>query len=151
TKSEWVQARKSVLAKEKELSREYDAIVQARKNLPFLKLDKAYNFVTDEGNVELKDLFGEYDTLIVQHLMFGEEDEQCCSVCSFFTDGYNGHLRHLSDNGVSFYCTAPASLGKLSALKESKKWDISMASCVGASFNIDMGFEGTEEQKVPIL
>lgn len=42
-------------------------------------------------------------------------------------------------------------VGKLSALKESKKWDISMASCVGASFNIDMGFEGTEEQKVPIL
>ena len=57
TQEEWVAARKRLLAKEKELTRQRDALNTARRNLPMVRIEKDYRFTGPEGEVGLLDLF----------------------------------------------------------------------------------------------
>mmetsp|Transcript_14106 Transcript_14106/g.21105 ORF Transcript_14106/g.21105 Transcript_14106/m.21105 type:complete len:250 (-) Transcript_14106:135-884(-) len=147
SREEWIQARQQVLQQEKELSRAYDEVVQARRDMPWLPINKEYRFETDTGAVTLSDLFNGKHNLIIQHLMFGPDDAECCSICSYFADGYNGQLPHILANDTSFVAVSPASLEKLNTLKTRKQWGFQMASVKAPDFNQDMGVEGTQEQK----
>lgn len=51
---------------------------------------KDYSFSTMEGNVSLKDLFGDKDKLMLVHNM-----GQGCRYCTLWADGFNGFLPHL--------------------------------------------------------
>jgi len=57
TREEWLAERLDLLAAEKELTRQSDAVAQRRQELPWVRIDKKYRFDTDEGNASLADLF----------------------------------------------------------------------------------------------
>ena len=68
---EWVKARKELLAKEKEFTRQRDELSRLRRELPWEKVEKDYTFQSPEGKVKLADLFGGKSQLVIYHFMMG--------------------------------------------------------------------------------
>ena len=54
---DWEAAREQLLVKEKELVRGRDALAAQRRRMPWLAVDKRYQFDGPEGRVSLLDLF----------------------------------------------------------------------------------------------
>ena len=82
TREEWLEARKRLLFKEKEATRERDALNAERRRLPMVAVDKEYVLEGPEGKVALADLFGDSRQLIVQHVMFGPDWDAACPGCT---------------------------------------------------------------------
>jgi predicted dithiol-disulfide oxidoreductase (DUF899 family) len=57
SRDEWTAARKALLEKEKEFNRQRDALSAERRNLPCVKVDKAYVFQGPQGRATLPELF----------------------------------------------------------------------------------------------
>jgi len=76
SREEWLAARKELLEKEKQLTRQSDALAAERRNLPWVKVEKEYVFDTQKGKKKLADLFEGRSQLIVYHFMFGPEWEE---------------------------------------------------------------------------
>lgn len=57
SRTEWIEARKSLLAQEKEFTRQRDRLSQARRALPWALVDKPYVFDTPAGKQSLAELF----------------------------------------------------------------------------------------------
>jgi predicted dithiol-disulfide oxidoreductase (DUF899 family) len=55
---DWLTARKELLAREKELTRQLDAVRAARRQLPCVEVEKSYVFEGAGGKRTLADLFG---------------------------------------------------------------------------------------------
>jgi len=73
SREEWLVARKKLLAREKQLTGERDAVAAERRLLPWVKVEKNYVFDSPSGKKTLADLFNGKSQLIVYHLMFGPE------------------------------------------------------------------------------
>jgi uncharacterized protein YndB with AHSA1/START domain len=71
SQSEWLEASRAQLAKEKEFTRLREELARQRRELPWVKVEKNYVFEAPEGRVSLGDLFAGRGQLIVQHFMFG--------------------------------------------------------------------------------
>src|SRR6266568_2958329 len=92
SREEWLVARKKLLAKEKQLTRQRDAIAAERRQLPWVKVEKNYVFDSPSGKKTLADLFDGRSQLIVYHFMFGPEWQEGCPSCSFNMDHTDGAL-----------------------------------------------------------
>src|SRR5207302_2131891 len=73
TREEWLAARLELLKEEKELTRRSDELARRRQQLPWVRIDNAYRFDTDEGKAALADLFRGRSQLLVYHFMFGPD------------------------------------------------------------------------------
>ncbi|CAN5223994.1 thioredoxin family protein [soil metagenome] len=62
---EWVTARRALLAKEKETTKQRDLLTAERRELPMVEVTKAYQFDGPDGKVSLLDLFEGRRQLIV--------------------------------------------------------------------------------------
>ena len=102
SRDEWLAARKALLVQEKALTRERDAVSEARRALPWVEVTNEYRFTTPEGPASLADLFGEREQLVVQHFMFGEDWEQGCPSCSFWSDNFDRLDVHLGQRDIAF-------------------------------------------------
>src|SRR5512141_1773649 len=78
SRKEWLSARRELLEAEKELTRRSDELARRRQGLPWVRVDKAYPFDTDEGSASLADLFRGRSQLLVYHFMFGPEYTAGC-------------------------------------------------------------------------
>src|SRR5437762_11402940 len=56
---EWTEARKALLAREKEFSRQREALARERRDLPWEEVAKEYVFDGPDGKLTLPDLFGD--------------------------------------------------------------------------------------------
>ena len=74
SRDEWVAARKAHLAREKEFTRQRDALSAERRALPWVRVDKDYVFQGGSGRQTLADLFGANSQLVIYHFMFGPEN-----------------------------------------------------------------------------
>jgi predicted dithiol-disulfide oxidoreductase (DUF899 family) len=70
SREEWIEARKALMAHEKELTRQRDRLGEERRALPWVNVDKPYVFDGASGKVTFADLFKGRPQLVVQHLMF---------------------------------------------------------------------------------
>jgi predicted dithiol-disulfide oxidoreductase (DUF899 family) len=70
SREEWLEARKELLVKEKELTRARDALSTERRELPMVEITKDYVFHGPEGELRLVDMFEGRHQLIVGHFMF---------------------------------------------------------------------------------
>jgi Bacterial protein of unknown function (DUF899) len=69
SREQWLVARKKLLAREKQVTRECDAIAADRRQLPWVKVEKNYVFDSPGSKETLADLFNGKSQLIVYHLM----------------------------------------------------------------------------------
>jgi len=67
---EWETARQQLLVKEKEVTHARDALAAGRRRMPWLSVEKKYEFDGPEGNVSLLDLFDGRRQLIVYRAFF---------------------------------------------------------------------------------
>ncbi len=110
SREEWIEARKSHLAHEKEYTQARDRLSAERRALPWVKVDKAYLFEGPNGKVTLSDLFAGRSQLVVQHFMFAPDWSEGCKSCSFWADGFERMIPHLAarDTTLVAISRAPA-------------------------------------------
>jgi len=73
SQDDWVAARKRLLVKEKEFTRQRDALSAERRKLPMVAIEKEYVFQGPEGRRTLADLFDGKRQLLTYHFMFGPD------------------------------------------------------------------------------
>jgi predicted dithiol-disulfide oxidoreductase (DUF899 family) len=147
TREEWLSARLTLLQAEKEFTRHGDALARQRQALPWVRIDKPYQFETDDGSVSLADLFRGRSQLLVYHFMFGPDYTAGCPSCSMIADGFNGFTVHLANHDVMLWAVSRASLPKLQAYKRRMGWAFPWASSSSGDFNFDFNVSFTEEQQ----
>ena len=146
SETEWTEAHKAFLAKEKELTRQRDELSRQRRALPWVKVDKDYVFDGPGGKQTLAELFEGRSQLIVYHFMFGPEWEQGCPSCSMVGDHLNGSLVHVNQRDVTLVAVSRAQLGKIEAFKKRMGWSFPWVSSHGNDFNRDYHVSFTKEE-----
>jgi predicted dithiol-disulfide oxidoreductase (DUF899 family) len=137
TREEWLAARKALLAREKEVTRASDQLSRQRRQLPWVKVEKAYVFEGPDGKKSLADLFGERSQLIIKHFMFGPGWNEGCVGCSFGSDHVDGALVHLENHDVSYVAVSRAPLAEIEPFKKRMGWKFPWVSSFGSDFNFD--------------
>jgi predicted dithiol-disulfide oxidoreductase (DUF899 family) len=147
TREEWLKARIELLKAEKELTHRSDELAKQRQALPWVRVEKAYRFDTENGPASLADLFRGRSQLIVYHFMYGPDYKAGCPSCSSIADSFNGVYQHLANHDVMFWAVSRAPLPTLQAYKRRMGWSFPWASSSGTDFNADYGVQFTEEQQ----
>jgi predicted dithiol-disulfide oxidoreductase (DUF899 family) len=147
TREEWLAARSELLAAEKEHTRRGDELARMRRELPWVRVEKEYEFDTDEGRASLAELFRGRSQLLVYHFMLGPEYKAGCPSCSAIADSFNGSVVHLVNHDVMFTAVSRAPLENIHAYKRRMGWTFPWASAHGSDFNYDYGVSFTEEQQ----
>ena len=147
SQTEWLAARKALLAKEKEFSKARDRLSSARRDLPWVKVVKDYVFDSPQGKETLADLFGGKSQLIVYHFMLGPGWAQGCPSCSFLADHFDGAVIHLAQRDVSLVVVSRAPLAEIQAYKKRMGWKFKWVSSYGSDFNRDFHVSFTPEEK----
>jgi len=133
----WLEARRALLAREKEATHLRDRVNQERQALPWVKVEKDYAFDTPAGRRTLAELFDGRSQLVVYHFMFGPEWEQGCVGCSFLADNLDGALAHLNNHDVTLVAVSRGPLAKLEDYKRRMGWHFPWVSSYGGDFNFD--------------
>jgi predicted dithiol-disulfide oxidoreductase (DUF899 family) len=116
---EWEAARQQLLVKEKGLTRSRDALAAERRRMPWMAVEKKYEFDGPKGKVSLLDLFEGRPQLIFYRAFFEPGvfgwPEHACRGCSLGADQVS-HLAHLNarDTTLVYASRAPqADVGRL--------------------------------------
>jgi predicted dithiol-disulfide oxidoreductase (DUF899 family) len=141
-------ARLELLEAEKELTRQGDKVAERRLALPWVKVEKAYEFDTDAGRASLTDLFRGRSQLMIYHFMFGPDYKAGCPSCSGIADQFDGMGIHLAHHDVMLWAVSRAPLEQLKAYQERLGWTFPWASSAGSDFNRDyaVGFSEMEQR-----
>ena len=148
SRDEWLAARKELLAKEKQLTHQRDAVSAERRALPWVNVDKQYVFDGPNGKQTLADLFDGRSQLVVYHFMFGPEWKEGCPSCSFNMDHTDGALLHLAQRDVAFTAISRAPFAKIEAFKKRMGWRFNWVSSYGSDFNFDYHVSFPKGEKV---
>ena len=124
---DWKQAREEMLVKEKEYMRAGDALAAERRRMPWLAVEKDYEFVGPDGKMSFEDLFQGRRQLVVYRAFYDpgitttvdpyEYPERACGGCSFMADQM-AHPAHLGgrDTALAFVSRSP--LAQIQDLQE---------------------------------
>ena len=142
----WIQARRALLAKEKQLTRERDELARLRRELPWEKVEKNYVFESPQGKATLADLFGGCSQLLIYHFMFGPDWAEGCPSCSYVCDHMDGAVPHLRARDVALVMISRAPLTNIEAFKKRMGWRFPWVSSFGTDFNYDYHVSFTPEE-----
>ena len=143
----WLAARKTLLAREKEVMRLQDQLAGERRALPWVRVEKDYVFDGPDGRRTLAELFEGRRQLLVQHFMFGPGWEQGCPSCSYMADHIDGMQPHLARRDVSLLAVSRAPLAEIERFRRRMGWQFTWVSSHDSSFNYDFGVSFTPEQQ----
>lgn len=147
SQSEWLKARKVLLAKEKAFTRARDALSAQRRELPWVKVDKAYVFDGPKGRETLPELFGDKSQLLIYHFMLGPGWVQGCPSCSYLADHFDGAIIHLAQRDVAFVVVSRAPFKEIEAYRKRMGWQFKWVSSNGNDFNHDFHVSFTPQEK----
>ncbi len=134
---EWLEARKQLLQKEKELTRQYDKLRAERLALPWVEVTKNYVFDSLNGKVSLADLFDGRSQLIIKHFMLGPGWQEGCVGCSFGADHSQAALVHLNNHDITYVAVSRAPIEEIEAFKKRMGWTFPWVSSFNNDFNFD--------------
>ena len=144
--AQWLDARKALLAKEKEFNRLRDDLSRQRRELPWERVEKTYIFDAPGGKETLADLFEGRHQLVVYHFMFGPGWEAGCKSCSFWADNFNAIIPHLNARDVTLIAVSRAPLRDFAAFKQRLGWTFKWVSSFENDFNHDYHVSFTPEE-----
>jgi predicted dithiol-disulfide oxidoreductase (DUF899 family) len=136
SRQEWLAARKELLAREKEATRQRDAISEERRRLPMVAVEKDYRFEGPAGTVGLLDVFEGRRQLIVYHFMWRWDLDAGCPSCSFLVDSV-GHLSHLHAADTTLAAVSRGPWATLDRFRARMGWTVPFYSSYGSDFNYD--------------
>jgi len=146
TKEEWLQARRALMAAEKELTRRRDEVSRQRREMPWERVEKNYVFDGPNGPETLAQLFNGRTQLIVYHFMLGPEWEEGCRSCSLLADHFDGMLVHLAHRDVAFVVVSQAPISRIQAFQKRMGWKFHWVSASGNDFQSDYGVHFSKEE-----
>jgi predicted dithiol-disulfide oxidoreductase (DUF899 family) len=147
TREQWLEARLRLLDAEKELTRRSDELAKQRQELPWVRIEKDYQFETEDGGASLADLFRGRSQLMIYDFMFGPDYTAGCPACSAIADGFDGFVAHLANHDVTLIAVSRAPIDAIQAYKRRMGWTFPWASSLGSEFNFDFNVSYTEEQQ----
>jgi predicted dithiol-disulfide oxidoreductase (DUF899 family) len=136
SRDEWLVARSGLLAKEKEFTRQRDALNAERRRLPMVEIDKTYVFEGRDGTASLLDLFEGRSELLTYHFMFDPDWDEGCPSCSFVVDNI-GHLAHLHARDTTLVLVSRARIETIEPYRRRMGWTAPWYSSFGSDFNYD--------------
>ncbi|MGH7511460.1 MAG: DUF899 family protein [Gemmatimonadales bacterium] len=126
-------------------------IKEKRLELPWVRVEKEYEFDTEGGKKSLAELFDGRSQLLAYNIMFGPDYTLgACPGCTSVGDGLDGSLVHLNHCDVTLLCFSRAPIERLSAYKRRMGWHFSYVSTYNTDFAFDFGLVLTEEQSQQI-
>jgi predicted dithiol-disulfide oxidoreductase (DUF899 family) len=127
SRQEWDAAREAMLVKEKELTHARDALAAERRRMPWLAVEKEYEFDGPGGKASLLDLFDGRRQLIVYRFFFEPGltgwPERGCFGCSFLADQV-AHLAHLNSRDTTLVFVSRAPQADIERWKRRMGWEI---------------------------
>src|SRR5215470_5114367 len=124
---EWEAARQQLLVKEKELTHSRDALAAERRRMPWIVVEKKYEFEGPKGKVRLLDLFEGRRQLIVYRAFFEPGvfgwPEHACRGCSLGADQV-AHLAHLNACNTTLAYASRAPQADIARLKARMGWEM---------------------------
>src|ERR1700755_663133 len=140
---EWEAARQEMLAKEKALTRSRDGLAAERRRMPWMALEKVYQFDGPQGQVSLLDLFEGRRQLIIYRAffepgVFGWPDHACRG-CSLGADQV-GHSSHLNARDTTLAYASRAPQPDIARLKARMGWKMPWYT-IKDSFDKDFGVD----------
>jgi len=154
-------ARDELLAAELKLIDHVEEVAVLRRNLPPARqmtndyifregpADLSQNAPADMFNTPLSALFGDFDSLILIHLMYSPEAEEPCPLCSMWTDSYDAVVPHVRQH-AGFALVAKAPIERVRAYAAKRGWrQMRLLSSHGTSFNRDFRVETPEGSDYP--
>src|SRR5579859_7632993 len=152
TREEWQAARDELAKLESEQAERNEEIKKKRLELPWVPVEKAYEFDTEDGKKTLAELFDGRSQLLAYNIMFGPDYAiGACPGCTSLVDGLDGTLVHLSHRDVTLVCFSRAPIERLTAYKRRMGWQVPYVSTYNSDFAFDYGLALTEDQaqKIP--
>jgi predicted dithiol-disulfide oxidoreductase (DUF899 family) len=150
TREEWLEERVVLLDREKELTRRSDELARRRQALPWVPVEREYEFQSVDGPKGLADLFDRRSQLLIFHFMLGPHvdgwPEAGCVGCSWMADHVDPTVIHLNHRDVTVVAVSHAPLENLQAYRRRMGWSFPWVSCLGTEFNLDFSLF-TEEQR----
>jgi predicted dithiol-disulfide oxidoreductase (DUF899 family) len=147
TPEEWQAARDELAKLEAEQAQRGEEINRKRRELPWVPVEKAYAFDTEDGKKTLAELFDGRTQLLAYNIMFGPDYELgACPGCTSLADGLEGALIHLNKRDVTFICFSRAPIDRLVGYKKRMGWQFPYVSTYGTDFPFDFGLALKEEQ-----
>jgi predicted dithiol-disulfide oxidoreductase (DUF899 family) len=147
TREEWQQARDELAKLEAEHGELGRKVAERRRRLPWVPVEKSYEFDTEDGKKTLADLFDGRSQLLAYNIMFGPDYEHgACPGCSNLGDELDGARVHLNHRDVTLICFSRAPIDRLVAYKERMGWQFPYVSTYGTDFPFDFGLALTPEQ-----
>jgi predicted dithiol-disulfide oxidoreductase (DUF899 family) len=137
TREQWLKARMALLANEKALTRQRDAVSAERLALPWVRIEKNYVFSGPDGKLTLSDLFKSRSQLYVKHFMMAPGAQHQCVGCSLEVDHIEGILPHLENHDVSYAVVARAPIEEIEVVRKRMNWKFLWVSSFGGDFNYD--------------
>jgi predicted dithiol-disulfide oxidoreductase (DUF899 family) len=140
---EWLAAREELLVKEKRLTRERDALAAERRRMPWVAVEKPYEFDGPKRKASLLDLFEGRRQLIVYRAffepgVFGWPDHACRG-CSLGADQM-AHLSHLNARDTTLVFASRAPQPDIERLKARMGWKMPWYT-ITDSFDSDFGVD----------
>jgi predicted dithiol-disulfide oxidoreductase (DUF899 family) len=139
----WQAAREQMLVKEKAHMRAGDSLAAERRRMPWMAVEKAYQFEGPKGKVSLLDLFERRRQLIVYRAFFEPGvfgwPEHACRGCSLGADQVS-HLAHLNARDTTLAWASRASQKEIERLKARMGWKMPWYT-ITDSFDTDFGVD----------
>jgi predicted dithiol-disulfide oxidoreductase (DUF899 family) len=145
SRAKWLAARKELLVKEKEMTRQLDALRAERRTLPWVRVEKTYVFNGPEGKRALADLFDGRSQLAIYHFMLTPGSHHICPGCSFISDHIDSARQHFVNADLSFAALSRAPMSQIEPIKKRMGWRFPWLSSHGGGFNYDFGVSFTLE------
>lgn len=119
---EYRQARNTLLAEEIELRRHIERVAELRRALPpGGAVPEDYTLESEKGIVNLSDLFGDKQTLIIYSMMFGPQRKRPCPVCTSFLSAWDGTAMNLRER-VALAVFARSPIERLLDFRKERGW-----------------------------
>jgi len=151
TREEWQAARDELAKLEADQAKQNEEVKAKRLELPWVEIEKEYEFDTQDGKKTLGELFEGRSQLLAYNVMFGPGYSLgACPGCTSLADGLDGTLVHLNHQDVTLICFSRAPIDRLNAYKERMGWQVPYVSTYDTDFAFDFGLAMTEEQAMQI-
>src|SRR5919197_3556433 len=114
SREEWQAARAELAKLEAEQAERNEEIKRKRRELPWVPVEKEYEFDTEEGKKTLPELFEGRSQLLAYNIMFGPDYEVgACPGCTNLGDELDGTRVHLNHRDVTLICFSRAPIDRL--------------------------------------
>jgi predicted dithiol-disulfide oxidoreductase (DUF899 family) len=154
TRDEWQAARAELAKLEAEYAELGRKVTERRRQLPWVPVEKEYEFDTEDGRKTLADLFEGRSQLLAYNIMFGPDYELgACPGCTNLGDEIGGARVHLNQRDVTLICFSRAPIDRLAAYKQRMGWDFPYVSTYRTEFPFDFGLalKPEQAQQIPEL